>query len=179
MTILVGIAHRGKTWLGADSAVSQGGFVTGCGVPKLWSHSGFVFGLTGSLREQQIIEHRVTIPALAEDADLLRWLCVDFVDAVREARKAASYEEKFAHGNETAPLLLIGHAGRLFDMDGDYQITERSDFAVHGSGREPAYGSLHTSAKVWKSPRKRIEAALEAACEANAYCRPPFTVIHT
>jgi hypothetical protein len=179
MTVLVGITHNGVTWIGADGAASTGYFVSTMVEPKVWEQGAFLIAGTGALRELQIIQHRVTLPTFNEDSDLLRYLVVDFANVVRQARKDSGFEEKHANGTEASPGLLIGYAGRLFDMDSGYAVSEHKNFAVHGCGRDLAYGSLHTSAKIWTSPRKRIEAALNAACSVNAYCKPPFTILRT
>lgn len=178
MTVLVGLIHNGVAWLGADSSEFDGTLnVTDS--PKVWLSGAFALGFTGSTREQNILQHRVELPEFDLEADdVRRWLVVDFADAIRAARTASGYERK-DNGNETGPGLLIGHAGRLFDMYSDYAVSERFDYTVNGCGRGYARGSLHTSAKVWKSPHKRITAALEAACDADPYCAPPFTIVKT
>lgn len=173
MTVLVGITHNDVTWLGADSACYDG-TIHSCD-DKLWCAGPFVFGFTGATREQQILQHRVTLPELAEGRDVAAYLAVEFADAVRKARKDSGYERK-DDGNDTAPGLLIGYAGRLFTLYSDYAISEHEDHFAGGCGRRFALGSLDTSAKFWKSPRKRIEAALEAACLRDPYCRGPFTI---
>ncbi len=179
MTVLVGIVHNGVTWIGADAAVSCGNYVDTLIEPKVWEQDDFILAATGAQREWQLIRHRTTLPALNEGVDVMRYLVVEFADAIRQARKDSGFEEKHANGTEASPGLLIGYEGRLFDMDSGYAVTEHETFAVHGCGRELAYGSLHTSAKIWTSPRKRIEAALAAACSVNAYCKPPFTILRT
>lgn len=180
MTVLVGIPHNGVTWIGADSATNTGPFVRTTCESKVWRQGEFVFAGTGSVRESQLVTYRVTLPALVEGADVLRYLVVDFADAVRQARKDGGYDEKEPRGQEAGPVLMIGYAGRLFLMYSDYAIEEHVDFAVHGCGREFAHGSLHTtSAAGWKGPKRRIEAALAAACSASPYCQPPFTILRT
>jgi ATP-dependent protease HslVU (ClpYQ) peptidase subunit len=177
VTVIAGLVHNGRVWLGADTASSTGDFVLGA--VKAWEQGDFIFAFTGCTREQQIIQHRVTLPAMVEGVDVLHYLVVDFTDAVRQARKDAGYHELHASGSEKAPTLLIGYEDRLFVMHCDYAVSEHHDFATHGSGMEAAYGSLHTSAAIWRSPEKRIKAALAAACASNIYCRAPFTVLHT
>ena len=65
MTAIVGIVHNGRVWLGADTAVTAGDFVVGETV-KVWEQGEFVFAFTGSVREQQIVQHRVVLPDVAE-----------------------------------------------------------------------------------------------------------------
>jgi ATP-dependent protease HslVU (ClpYQ) peptidase subunit len=179
VTVLVGVVHNGRTWVGADSATTNGDVVAASTQPKVWQQGDFVFACTGALREQQIIQHRVTLPNMNDSTDVLRYLCIDFADALRQARKDSGFDEKVTTGQELGPVLLIGYEDRLFTMDSYYAVEEFADFAARGCGRELAMGSLHTTAGIWRDPRKRITAALEAACSVNAYCKPPFTIVCT
>ena len=73
--------------------------------------------------------------------------------------------------------LLIGFRGKLYQMQGNFQlITTKEGYDAVGSGGNIALGSLHSTTG-WFSTQKRIKAALDAACRANAGCRPPFTIV--
>ena len=177
MTVLVGIAHEGRVYLGADTAETWG--YQQYSVPtKLWAHAGFVFGATGCTRVGQIVEHRLVVPARSEGVNLMRWLVNDFTDAIRTAKREAGYEEKSTTGVEQGPMLLFGVAGRLFTMASSFAISEHSEFAM-GSGAAVALGSLHTSAQYAIGVRTRIDLALQAACAHDIYCKPPFTILRT
>lgn len=175
MTVLVGVAHEGRVYLGADTAVTWG-YTQYAAPTKLWQHGAFVFGATGSLREAQIVEHRLVLPERHTGSDLRRWLVNDFTDALRTARREAGHEEKLTTGVEQGPTLLFGIDGRLFTMDSAFAISEHTEFAM-GSGATAALGSLHTTSQYTIGVRTRIDLALQAACAHDIYCAPPFTYL--
>jgi ATP-dependent protease HslVU (ClpYQ) peptidase subunit len=178
LTVIVGLAHKGRVYLGADSVATTGWHSRIHLVePKVWQQGGCVFGLTGSTREQQIIEHRLQVPERKADVDVLRWLAVDFVDALRQARKDSGHDEKLTTGPEVGCHFMMGVGGRLFILYDSYAFVEQPHGYAIGSGGELAIGSLHTSRLFMKQPEKRIEAALQAACYNNNTCAPPFTYV--
>lgn len=183
MTVIVGIPHNDRVYLGGDAQGTGQGSYDIRVEPKVWERDGLVFGSTSSFRAAQILRYRTTLPDLPEDAEdddaLWPWLVNDFVDALREARRAAGSETKFGDGSESGPQFMLGVVGRLFVVDTDYQVYEQPRGFAVGSGSPEARGSLHTSAGFWRSPERRIRAALEAACAIDPSCRPPFTIVKT
>ena len=177
MTVIVGIPHNGVVHLGADSQVSLGWSKGSLTESKIWASGDCIFGFAGVWREAQILKYRVDIPKLPDPDDLMRWLVVDLVDMIRKSRKDSGFDEKLSDGPEQGPHLLIGVLGQLFQMDTSYSILEMPGGAAIGSGSDHAEGSLHTSAGIWKNPRRRIEAALQAACTHNMGCQAPFTFL--
>jgi hypothetical protein len=183
MTIIVGIPHGGSVYLGGDA---QGTHASGAfdirTEPKVWEHGGLVFGGTSSFRELQILRYRFALPALPESADddsLWPWLVNAVVDALRTARKEAGCETKFGDGSEAGPQFMLGVFGRLFVFETDYQVYEQPRGFAVGSGSPFALGSLSTSSNIWKSPHRRLEAALWAACAHDTGCRAPFTIVRS
>ena len=88
-------------------------------------------------------------------------------------------------GVEEDPRKLFRAGPALVGISGaprDAQILEfraelhptTGEFVTIGSRGPEARGSLHTTAQIWKSPRKRIDATLDAACELDAWCIPPY-----
>lgn len=179
MTVIVGIPHDGRVYLGADSQVTSGYLTEHYHEGKLWSHGAMVFGLTGSPREQQLLQYATAVPELPQPDQLHSWLCTTFVNVIREARKAAGYDErKNDQANvEYGPHAMIGVHGRLFVVMCDYAVLEHPHGTAIGSGATAARGSLHTSAQYIIGVRQRIDLALQAACANDIYCAPPFTYV--
>ena len=174
MTCIVGIAHKNRVYLGADTQGTAGGRITR-GPDKLVTVGPVIVGFCGSYRSPQILQHKVTLPD--PGVDLVRWLSVDFVDAWRAARKESGDETKYTDGSESCGAgLLIGLQGRLFWLERDYSVFEMPEHAI-GSGGTAARGSLHTSAQLWTQPRRRLTAALDAACSLNSGCSAPYTFL--
>lgn len=180
MTVIVGLPHNGRVYLGGDSAGTTGWYSRIHLVePKVWAQRDCVFGFTGDVREQQIIKHCLKVPERKDDADILHWLAVDFTNAHRQARKDAGHDEKRDNGPEVGCHFMMGVEDRLFILFDDYSFAEQPHGYAIGSGGDLAIGSLHTSRLLLKRPAKRIEAALQAACYNNNCCTPPFTYVNT
>ena len=74
------------------------------------------------------------------------------------------------------PNFLFGYKGKLYGIEGDYQIAKSKDkFDAVGSGADIAIGSLHSTTSM--GTQKRIMLALEASALNNAAVRPPFHVM--
>jgi ATP-dependent protease HslVU (ClpYQ) peptidase subunit len=179
LTVIVALPHRGVVYMGGDSAATCGYSRLHLVESKVWKQGDCVFGLTGGTREAQIIQHRLQVPTRTEHDDLLRWITVPFIDALRQARKDSGYDEKQTTGPEVGPHFLMGVEGRLFFIDSLYGIVEQPHGYAIGSGGNLAIGSLHTSRLIWKQPMKRLDAALKAACYNDSFCAPPFTFVNT
>lgn len=104
-------------------------------------------------------------------------MCSDFVDAVRKTFADGGYR-KTENGVETGGTFLVGHAGRIFEIEGDFQVGEPAvPYASVGCGFELALGSLHTSLGTsGLTPHDRALRALEAAQAFSAGVRAPFHV---
>lgn len=179
MTVIVGLPYKGRVYLGGDSAATSGWHSRLHLIEsKVWEQGGCVFGLTGGCREAQIIQHRLPVPERKDGVDVLRWLAVDFVDALRQARKDSGHDEKLTTGPEVGCHFMMGVKGRLFVLFNDYSFVEQPHGYAIGSGGDLAIGSLHTSRLLMKQPTKRIAAALQAAAYNNT-CAPPFTYVNT
>jgi ATP-dependent protease HslVU (ClpYQ) peptidase subunit len=76
---------------------------------------------------------------------------------------------------ETGGVFLVGYAGRLFKIEGDYQVAETSDgYFACGCGESYALGALYATKKL--KPRDRIRIALQAAESHSSGVRAPFHI---
>lgn len=195
MTIIVGVTHDKNVYIGADSRSTWGDLVRPNVQPKVWrttlgTEDGdpheVVFGVSGRVREQQILRYRTQFPALPTTADgLVPWLVGPFNDAFRVARKDAGFDERIEGqpNCEYGPVVMLGTMGRLFVLHGDHSVAEYEDSAAVGSGETAAWGSLHTTAALDTDhgaiaralgPGDRVRLALEAACAHSTGCAPPL-----
>ena len=175
MTCIAGVVHRGKVYIGADSAGSVEHFLITRADQKVFKNAGFLFGFSDSFRMGQLLRCSLKPPARDLSRDLFDYMVTDFVDGVRECLKAGGYAEK--HDDvEAGGEFLVGHAGRLFQVGADYQVAEALDsWNACGCGNEVALGALYATRKM--PPKKRIETALEAAERYGAYVRRPFHIL--
>jgi ATP-dependent protease HslVU (ClpYQ) peptidase subunit len=175
VTIVIGIPHDGRVYLGADTQATGDNTIRRHHEPKVWRAAGMVFGLAGSPRERQIIQYATTIPP--RSGKLHAWLCTDFVAAIRRARRSSGYDEMDGDGTECGPNMMIGVEGRLFVMYSDYQVSEFPLGAAIGSAEDVALGAMFATRGSKMAPRRRVEVALQAACTHDTYCSPPFKYI--
>lgn len=175
MTCIVGLVRKGEVWMGADSA--------GVGGLSLERRSDrkvqivaktFVIGFTSSFRMGQLLTVGFQPPQPRVGEDLMHFMVNDFVDAVRNRLKAGGYAERDKEV-ERGGTFLVGYAGRLFKIEGDYQVGERIEgFNACGCGDDLALGSLYSTQG--KDPRGRLMMALQAAEAFSAGVSGPFNV---
>lgn len=182
MTCIVGIEYDRGIVIGGDSASTSAGFqhlTNG----KVFRLDDMVIGCCGGPRTAQIIRYRLRLPTL-DIHDVDRFMACEFADAAREALKesGAGKVNSGLDEMESSSAMLVAVAGRLYTLHSDFQWSRKmAGYAAIGSGRELATGSLHTTGALGQfSPYRRVELALEAACEHSGSCAPPLTIIeHT
>jgi ATP-dependent protease HslVU (ClpYQ) peptidase subunit len=173
VTCIVGIADGEKVWIGGDSAGVAGYAVTVRADTKVFTNGPMVFGFTSSFRMGQLLRHSLSVPKHFE-GDVDKWLCTDFINAVRQCLKDGGYATT-KDGADRGGCFLFGYRGRLYQVDSDFQVAEPVDqYAAVGCGQEYAHGCLHDSVD---TPTNRIQRALEAAEHFSAGVSGPFHVV--
>lgn len=181
MTCIVGLAVNGKTYIGGDSAGVGGYDLTIRRDAKVFTNGEFAMGFTTSFRMGQILQYSFTPPTIAhEDGDdLMAYMVRKFIPAVRSAFKDEGYAEIHAN-REHGGCFLVGVRGRLFQIDGDFQVGEHlNDMASVGCGHAYALGSLHAQMDRKASPETKLTNALEAAALFSAGVVGPFKIVVT
>lgn len=174
MTCIVGIAHGGKVLIGADSAGVGGLNIQNRKDVKVFTNGDFVIGCTTSFRMIQLLQYKLTPPKRHPDTDVMRFMVTDFVESVRILFREGGFAQKDKEF-ETGGTFLVGHAGRLFRIDEDYQVGERADeFDACGCGESYALGSMACTGDLSEFPHDRLEMALKTAAHFSAGVRGPF-----
>jgi hypothetical protein len=173
VTCIVGIADGERVWIGADSAGVAGWSVTIRADTKVFTNGPMVFGFTTSFRMGQLLRHALAVPKHFE-GDVDRWLCTDFINAVRGCLKDGGFATT-KDGAERGGHFLIGYRGRLYSVDSDFQVGEPVDqYAAAGCGDDLALGSLHSTTG---QPDDRIRRALLAAEYFSGGVSGPFHIV--
>lgn len=174
MTCIVGIVHsNGSVFIGGDSAgVDTRDFAL---IPrrdrKVVRNGEFLVGFTTSFRMGQILAYALSPPPFFPGSDLMRYMVVDFVGAVRGAFREGGFGEEQAGGT-----FLVGFKSRLFQIQDDFQVAESQfGFDACGCGAHYALGSLY-STRDQNNPKKRIGEALGCAEAFSAGVRRPFFI---
>ncbi|CAD6563245.1 hypothetical protein ACFQ3P_42650 [Paraburkholderia sabiae] len=176
MTCIVALTDGKKVYMGADSAAAGGSYMTVRADPKIYRVGPFLIGFTSSFRMGQLLGHSLTVAPRPEGTDVFVFMCTTFVEAVRECFTRGGYARKDGE-RESAGTFLVGHEGRIFRIDGDYQVGENAvNFNACGSGEQAALGSLHTTAGMPMRPEIKLERALAAAAEFSVGVRGPFRI---
>lgn len=177
MTVIVGVVHKGRVHLGADSAGAAGYQLTIRRDPKAFRNGPYVMGFTTSFRMGQLLHHALKAPHPTGDLD--QFMVTTFVDALRTCLKDGGWARKDAE-QEEAGTFLVGIQGRLFTIHSDYQVGEPAcGYAAVGCGDDLALGALHATAALGLSPRQRLTAALAAADHHSAGVAGPYVYAST
>lgn len=142
---------------------------------KVWVKDGFAFGFTSSFRMGNLLRYRFKAPYHMPDKDVMEYLVVDFVDALRGCLKDGGFATKDCE-QEIGGTFLLGYKGRLFRICEDYQVGETvTGYDACGSGEEIARGALYATKTL--DPQDRIRLALEAAEANQAFVCAPFNTV--
>jgi ATP-dependent protease HslVU (ClpYQ) peptidase subunit len=176
MTCIVGLIYNDAVYMGADSAHTNDAFqVVVRPDPKIFLVNHVLIGSSGSPRLSQLLRHTFSELIPPVERDIEKYMCIDFIKALRVFLKAHDHGDDLLSGSE----LIVGVRGRLFCVYGDFQVEESVlGYNAIGSAAEIALGSLHSTQNVILSgPMERIHMALFAAQEHNATVRKPFVFL--
>ena len=190
--VMVTDATKGLV-LGGDSAAVRGHELNVRAEPKVFRAGCYAIGFTTSFRMGQILRYCTELPeppAGAGGDELERFIVTDFVEAVRRAfaehgfaktaRFTSSAEESVTEeGQEVGGRFLVGVAGEIFAIHGDYHVGRPTvPYAAFGVGAPIALGALHALETVPElSLRQRVTMALEASEAHCAGVRGPFDFV--
>jgi len=171
MTCVAGVAEKGKVHLGSDSCGSDGWGQTIVKAPKIFNNDNFIIGFAGSFRFGQILQYSLYLPDSFQDQSVENYMFNNFIIGLQTTLVENGHitEAGYPLGGDA----LIGVSGRLFVLQDDFSLLEpASNYAVIGSGEHVALGVLHSMRN--RTPKKRIEAALQAAEELTVGVKSPF-----
>lgn len=178
MTTIAGVVHKGRCYLGGDSAVSFGSGVILQAEPKVFRRGNVLIGIVGRTRWEYMLR-RFSPPRMRGDPTT--WLTETLGDHVRRS----GYEPAEDDEDGTNDEAIIGFNRRiwLLESSGDvYPLLQ--PFGSIGGGGELARGVLrftanpNTQKALRLTPDSRVLAALEVAAACTNGTRPPFHVIN-
>lgn len=172
MTCIVGIVDRDKVYIGADSLGSNGFTKEVRTEPKVFENGEYLIGGTTSFRMLNLLQWKFNPPTFKEGDNLHRFMCVEFVDAVRGLFEDNGYcvtTEDWQSGE-----FLVGINGRLFKIHSDYQVSEH-EYTSCGSGEYHALGCIYNDKR--KDKKKVLIRALEAAENFVVSVQRPFVIM--
>lgn len=174
MTCIVGLVAGGKVFIGGDSVGIDDWNRVSRVDRKVFRNDGFVMGFTTSYRMGQLLRYSLKPPAVKDGQDLMEYMVVDFVGALRTTLKEGGFAKK-ENEVEKGGVFLVGFRERLFRIEGDYQVGESADgYDACGWGAMVALGALHATPRA--APRHRLIAALKASEYHSRCVRGPFHI---
>ena len=175
MTIIAALIHDGTIYMGADSAGVAGYDLTVRADRKVFTNGPYVIGFTSSFRMGQLLRWKLNDPDRDPRVDVEKFMCTAFVDAVRALMNENGCGHRM-NNVDSCGNFLVGYAGRLFNIGGDYQVGENSEgFDAVGCGDNLALGALYAT-RGHPDPRERLLLALETAERFSAGVRGPFHI---
>ena len=171
MTILVGLTHKGKVYMGADRSMSDANFISPLAKPKVRKVGPYLIGFSGSLGTGQLTTY-ATYPDM-NTTNLEAWMRIQFCGALQKAAEDFKID---INNDDNGADLLVGVGGRLFEISTmDWSVGEYHTIAT-GSGFPYAMGSFHTS-RFTDDPVWRIKEAVGAAIKYSPSCVGPIDVL--
>lgn len=174
MTVIIGITHKNKVYMGADRGASESGFLGSMINQKIAKVGPLLIGGSGSLGTVQLIQ---SLDYKEPDYNNLeKWIRLEFCKTIQEASEV--YKVDLQHEDKGSSGFLLGIGSRLFEVNTeDYSAYEYDEIAT-GSGFKYALGSMY-STRDWDSPRARIREALNATFKYSNECAPPGDILTT
>jgi ATP-dependent protease HslVU (ClpYQ) peptidase subunit len=178
MTCIVGIVSKdGCVIIGGDSAGVSGYDLTPRRDPKVFQKGEFLYGFTQSFRMGQLIRFKFHAPAHEEGVTVDHYLHTVWLDELRKCFDEGGFMRR-DDGEESGGTFLVGYRGRLFCVQGDFQISESllAYFAI-GCGDNFALGAMHALQESSISDEERVRRSLVAAELFSAGVCSPFTIL--
>ncbi len=174
MTCIVAIETADGVWMGGDRMAATMHNAIDLDQPKVFRNGPALIGSCGSIRQHQLLQYTLHIPAETLSWDVDRWVAVDLTRAM--LTMAGQWNaSRTKDGVALSHNALLAINGRCYELQSDYSFTRcrTGEYAV-GSGYEYAFGALHATRG--DEPEVRVRAALESAAERCPTVAGPFDI---
>lgn len=172
MTVLAGLVHNGKVYIGADRGMSDDNFISSSLTPKIRKVSSMIIAYSASRGTGQLM-HFANYPEPKLN-NLEAYLRVDFCEAIQKASELFKVD---INTKDNGADILVGVGGRLFDITTEDWSVSEYEYTAQGSGYAYAIGSLHTTSGLDIPPRTRIKMAIKASIRHSPECSGPIDVM--
>ena len=165
MTCIVGYKeNNGDIIIGCDKRTSYGDFYRTTAGGKIFQRNNILFGLSGSLRQAQIIQYELIMPEHDSKLGDLEYLCGVLGAGMREILK----KNDAWHVDEGRPDAnihgLIGYNSNIYHMSSDLAFLQSfQDYEVCGSGDQVAIGALMAFEPTTLTKQERVIKSIEIA----------------
>ena len=189
MSCIVGLIHKGETYIGSDSANMFGSTLSEETEPKVFRKGPLIVGCAGYLAYIQAFRYREWKEYTEDQGGLIPWMLDHVIYPSLAAMEAGDLNIKDKDGDRNLLIdALIGYKDQLYLMAGDGSFSKLAEYAAIGSGAPWATGALFQSRtpSFKEEPKKAAfratDSVLWALKAANTHCSTvsaPFYVIST
>ena len=173
MTCIIGIKKDNEVWIGGDRAAGNLYECRPVTHSKVFRNGDAIMGYTTSFRMGQLLQYHLSIPKYHKDEDLLKYIHVDFLNAVRSCMKDNGFA-KITSNEEESGEFLMAINGRLFLIQDFHALEYQDGFDAVGCGATYAKGSLFSTQDM--EPEDRIKMALKAASHFSPGVLGPYDI---
>ena len=177
MTVIIGLVDNNTVLMGGDSAAVCNDSLTVLATKKVFRKGDFLFGVAGTFRVSQILEHCFQIPPRLDSKSDMGYLVSEFATAFQnELATHMDVNDEQIQGWR----ILIGYRGNIYSLESNFQVIKADlDYYCVGSGEEYALGSLFSTKGLPISADTRVLEALKASAHFCTSVCPPFHVLRS
>ena len=178
MTCIIGIKNKKNVLLAADSMATDFYTQSIRTDLKIFALDSILFGLAGSLRVRQAVEHTLVLPIFADSQtpdEYMFALIKNLSSAINENCAGTTKDARmYVDSSLVVGFIFPGFGPQIYAVYGDYQYERvNDDYLAIGSGGAVATGSLFSTARTSNIETRALE-ALEAASKYAVGVGPPF-----
>lgn len=171
MTVIVGIADKGKVYIGGDRGHSDSHTLVSSSQPKIFEVGQYIIGYAGNTGIGQAIVHNFPFPAV-KSSNIYKHMTTVFIPQLRSF--IIDNNIKLPESDDDNAGFIVGVKGKIYEIDlSDYQCVEYTEVAI-GTGSSYAYGSIYNNNN---NPEERIRRGIEAAIHYSPSCSSPIDIL--
>lgn len=176
MTVIIGLKHAGKVYMGADSCHLDGWHQVRMPQSKIVAGNGVLIGISQSQRAADAFEAHdfgdiLTQPPQSR-TDVVARVVPEVIDAMQDGE--CKLIDKAGAACMDAEI-MIAACGKLYVIGTDFSVSEIEDYAAIGAGAKYAYGYIYAFGYE-DAPYATLHGAMECAEHFCAAVRGPFEV---
>lgn len=180
MTVIIGLEHDGKVYLGGDSYCGDGDAVDLCDTPKVFKIGPFGIGICGSIKCEQLFADAVELNIKNKKKFDRKWIQSTLTDIVRETMHSkGAFDKNERHMMPDDSMFLIAYDGQLYIFESDFSLwRSKRGYASIGAGSPYARGAMEALVKDKSlTPEEKVLRSLEAAENLSSFVNGPHTII--
>ena len=172
MTVIIGIADKGKVYIGGDRGHSDSHTLVSSSQPKIFEVGQYIIGYAGNTGVGQAVIHNFPFPPVKNN-NIYKHMTTVFIPQLRSFINDNNI--KLPENDDDNAGFIVGVKGRVYEIDmSDFQCVEYNEIAI-GTGSSYAYGSLYINKHY--EPMDRITQGIEAAILYSPSCSGPIDIL--